>query len=285
MTLPYETRQRSGLLGDPAALQRQIECALQLGANPQPLWIDDHPIDQGLSVVLLLIGPQSAKPGHPPVPCLILNKRSLKVRQPGDICCPGGGIIPKFDRLTAGLLHFPGTPLRQWGYYRWWRQHAPWSISRLSLLLATALREAMEEMRLNPLGVRFQGMLPPEQLVMFNKIVYPLVGWVKRQRRFFPNWEVARIVRIPISELLSPAGYVRLRLQMVAHDKSSSGEDIRDFPAFRDPSAAGDDILWGVTYRITMAFLHRVFGFVPPDTLQGPFVEKRLAVDYLTGRP
>ena len=278
-----EANSPADLLNDPALLQAHIQRALHLETNPQPVWNDGRTIDNGLSVVLLLLGLQPVAPGHPPVPCVILNKRSLNVRQPGDICCPGGGIAPRLDPLTAYLLHLPGTPLRRWDYYRWWRERAPRSMPRLSLLLATALREAMEEMRLNPLGVRFQGVLPPVRLVMFKRIIYPLVGWVNRQRRFFPNWEVARIIRIPICDLLSPAGYVGLRLEMAHPDKRGPDREIRHFPAFRCQSAGGNEILWGATYRIMMSFLHRVFGFLPPETNQGPFVDKRLAEDYLTG--
>ena len=94
---------------------------------------------------------------------------------------------------------------------------------RLRLLLATALREGAEEMRLNPLGVGFQGMLPPEHLVMFNRTIYPMVGWVQRQQRFFPNWEVERIVRIPVRALLVPTDYIRLRLTMAHHAPAVEG--------------------------------------------------------------
>lgn len=41
------------------------------------------------SCVLLLLGPQFSPNGGPYRPCLILNKRSERVRQPGDLCCPG----------------------------------------------------------------------------------------------------------------------------------------------------------------------------------------------------
>jgi len=272
------------LLADPTALRCHIQRALQAGTNPQFLWDDGHPIDNHLSVVFFLLGLYRRAPGHPLEPCVILNKRSSKVRQPGDICCPGGGIAPRFDHFAAHLLRLPLSPFWHWDYYRFWQQEAPLSIPRLSLLLATALREGFEEMRLNPLGVRFQGMLPPEHLVMFKRRIYPLVGWVNRQQHFFPNWEVARIVRIPIRDLLHPDGYIGLRLKMTHRGAQRGGNEFQDFPAFRFPSPAGTEILWGATYRITMSFLDRVFGFVPPDTGSGSVVEKCLTEDYLTGK-
>ena len=133
------------LLDDPATLPANIQRALQAEANPHPPWDDGQSIHNGLSVVLLLLGICPPAPHKPAEPCLILNKRSSKVRQPGDICCPGGGIAPHLDRLGAHLLRLPGTPLRKWIYYRFWRRRAPQGMPRLRLLLATALREGTAE--------------------------------------------------------------------------------------------------------------------------------------------
>ena len=271
------------LLDDPATLPANIQRALQAEANPHPPWDDGQSIHNGLSVVLLLLGICPPAPHKAAEPCFILNKRSSKVRQPGDICCPGGGIAPRRDRLGAHLLRLPGTPLRKWIYYRFWRRRAPQGMPRLRLLLATALREGAEEMRLNPLGVGFQGMLPPEHLVMFNRTIYPMVGWVQRQQRFFPNWEVERIVRIPVRALLVPTDYIRLRLTLAHHEPATEGGAGREFGAFRYRSPAGVEILWGATYRIVMTFLERVYGFAPPKMGNGPVVEKRLTAAYLTG--
>ena len=272
------------LLEDPLALQSQIQQALQARENPYPLWNDEHFVDEGLSVVLFLLGDCPQSPAKSPEPCLILNKRSDRVRQPGDLCCPGGAIEPRLDRIAANLLRLPLSPLRQWPFYRVWRLKAPQRAARLRLLLAAALREGLEEMRLNPMGVRFLGGLPPERLVMFKRTIAPLVGWVRWQRRFRPNWEVERIVRIPLRELLTPDGYIALRLQMVPSRSDGEGGHESAFPAFRFQSQGRTEILWGATYRIAMAFLERVFGFRPPSPSSGPVVEKRLTADYLTGK-
>jgi hypothetical protein len=156
-------------------------------------------------------------------------------------------------------------------------------MARLRLLLATALREGAEEMRLNPLGVGFQGMLPPEHLVMFKRTIYPMVGWVNRQQRFFPNWEVERIIRIPVRALLVPNDYARLRLTMAPQESATGRGRKQVFAAFCYRSPAGTEILWGATYRIVMTFLQRVFDFMPPDVENGPVVEKHLTAAYLTG--
>ena len=272
------------MLNQSNKLRHHIQDTLENTTNLQPPWDDDTPIGNGLSVVLLLVSMYRFESGREPEPCIILNKRSQKVRQPGDICCPGGGIMPRFDRFAAHLLRLPYSPLRQWDHYSRWAQRAPQSMSRLGLLLATALREGMEEMRLNPLGVVFQGMLPPEQLVMFNRIIYPLVGWVKHQQRFFPNWEVAHIVRIPVRDLLVPDNYIGLRLIMSSNDNGRSKNPPMDFPAFQHRTDKGLEILWGATFRITMNFLDRVFDFSPPPPDNGVIIEKRLTEHYITGR-
>jgi len=210
--------------------------------------------------------------------CLILNKRSRRVRQPGDLCCPGGSVA-RFDFRAARLLKLPFGALGRWPYRRAWRRERPVEARWLALYLATALREAYEEMRLNPLRVRFLGPLPPARLQMFSRVIYPLAAWLPQPGRFRPNWEVERIVEIPLRSLLDPAGYVCYRIARAAGDDSHA---VRHLPAFRAPGP-GADILWGATFRITMDFLKIVFNFGPPPIDSLPVVAGELARDYLTG--
>jgi len=284
MAAGSETSDAGKLLADPAALKARIGRVLQNSVNARFAWNNGYRSTDGLSVVLFLLGLCRHGRERSPVPCLILNKRSDRVPQPGDLCCPGGGIAPRVDRLGAQLLRLPLSPLRHWPSYSAWQAEAPRAAARLRLLMAAGLREGVEEMRLNPLGVQFLGGLPPEHLVMFKRTIVPLVAWIHRQRHFRPNWEVARVVRIPLRDLLAPGGYVALRLR--TDNQGADGRDIkaRDFPAFRFPTQRGTEILWGATYRITMHFLERVFGFQPPDQTDGVTVEKRLTADYVTGK-
>jgi hypothetical protein len=214
---------------------------------------------------------------------MILNKRSQKVRQPGDICCPGGGIEPRIDRILSGLLRLPGSPLRRWASYSHWRRRRGAELDRLRLLLATALREGLEEMRLNPLRVHFMGALPPEALVMFRRVIHPLVVWVDGQRRFHPNWEVERVVQIPLRQFLNPERYICFRLTMPPARKEDPAARQLDFPALRFPTPRGKEILWGATFRITMAFMRQVLDFRPPALETLEVVERRLPPNYLTG--
>ena len=238
---------------------------------------------KGLSVVLLPIGVDPSCSPNSPEPCLILNKRSQRVRQPGDICCPGGGVEPRVDAFMAQLLRLPGSPLRNWRHYSRWRHDHPRELRRLHLLLATALREGLEEMRLNPLTVRFLGSLPSEHLVMFRRIIQPLVVWVDRQKHFHPNWEVERVVRIPLRRLLNPDHYICYRLSMPwRHAQAIDGGRL-DLPAFRFTTDQGTEILWGATYRIVMGFMGQILGFSAPGLESLEVVERELTPQYMTG--
>ena len=117
-------------------------------------------------------------------------------------------------------------------------------------------------MRLNPFGVKFLGPLPSEELVMFGRILYPLVGWITRQKHFFPNWEVEKIFYVPLQDLLKPENYARYRLCFLGQGKGEG--TTQDFPAFVYRKDNDEEVLWGVTYRIVTIFLKIVFDFMPP---------------------
>jgi 8-oxo-dGTP pyrophosphatase MutT (NUDIX family) len=233
--------------------------------------------------VVLLLGQKSEKTNVYGEPCIIFNKRSLKVRQPGDFCFPGGGISPHIDPFLARLFSLPIGSLglcQHWG--RWKKSHAR-EFKLMSTIWATGLRESFEEMRLNPFGVRFLGPLPPQSLVMFKRTIYPMVGWIKRQKRFFPNWEVEKVVYVSLKDLLNPQNYGRYRLRMGRNPSSDPADSIQDFPCFRIPAGNQMEVLWGATYRITVKFLEYVFDFRPPGIETLPVVDGVLDESYLTG--
>ncbi len=231
------------------------------------------------SSVLFLLG----RHPHSSLPCLILTKRSLKVRQPGDLCCPGGSIARRRDTFLSNLLKLPFLPLGRWPHWKFWCQRNAQAAQTLAILLATALRESLEEMRLNPLGVRFLGLLPPQSLVMFDRVIYPLVAWVHRQQRFYPNWEVEKIVLIPLQELLRSENYARYRLNSGSDSNRKQTLHATDFPCFRHTYKGETEILWGATYQITCTFLKVIFDYSPPDWSALPIVNGTLVDNYLTG--
>ena len=80
-------------------------------------------------------------------------------------------------------------------------------------------------------------------------------AWVRGQGRFHPNWEVAKIVPIPLRELLQSDHYIGLRLRMMSPLAGSRGGAWQTFPAFRHMSPEGPEILWGATATMTRRLL------------------------------
>jgi 8-oxo-dGTP pyrophosphatase MutT (NUDIX family) len=216
-------------------------------------------------------------------PCVVLNKRSSRVRQPGDLCFPGGRVAPRLDFLISKMLKTPVSPLARWRFWPFWRDHRKEQADRLSLLLATGLRESMEEMRLNPLGIHFLGPLPSEELFLFHRVLYPMVAWINRQQHFLPNWEVEKIVYIPLRELLNPNSYACYRLHFRGGEANENGGNIQDFPCFRLRNERQEEVLWGATFRIVMSFLEMVFGFSAPFIDSLPVIYNTLDERYLNG--
>lgn len=262
----------------PESFVRLVQDRLHL-QSPQSLAFNTNGDLRRISAVLFLLsrGPDGE-------PYLILNKRSQQVPQPGDLCCPGGGISPSLDFLLARWLNLPATPLARWPHRGWWWRYRRSDFHKLALLLAAGLREGVEEMRLNPFGVRFLGPMAAQHLVMFKRAIYPLVGWVNRQRRFFPNWEVDKIVRIPVSAFFEPANYARYRISFMAPAPGEPDLPYRDLPCFVHRDKGQTELLWGATYRITERFLKTIFDYVPPPMASLPVIPRRLDRHYMAGR-
>ena len=217
------------------------------------------------SAVMFLLGLMPGNDGQAPEPSLILNKRSQTVTQPGDLCCPGGGISPRVDTLLAKAMVLPGFPMWRWPFWSSIRSSRFKEAEMLRVLFFTSLREGFEEMRLNPLGVRFLGPLPIQRLVMFGRVIYPMVGWVSKQQRFTLNWEVEKIVSIPLRALLDPGNYVQYRLEMKDPNADNGSQQVYDAPSFLYKNSDETEVLWGATCRITLNFLELMFGFTVPN--------------------
>ena len=237
----------------------------------------------GTSAVLFVLGPHCEQ-GLPALePCVIFNKRSPRVRQGGDLCFPGGSIAPRLDAWLSRLLYLPFSPLSRWPYWTLWRRLNRHGARWLALLLATSLRESFEEMRLNPFGVTFLGSLPSFRLKMFDRVIYPMVGWIPRQRDFAPNWEVAKVIYIPLRNLLEPDHYALYRLRIQSPSGTSPRESMEDFPCFLHGEGDEREVLWGATFRIVMTFLELVFGFIPPAPASLPVIHGSLDKNYVNG--
>ncbi len=206
--------------------------------------------------------------------CLVLSKRSDRVRQAGDLCCPGGSVNPVGDcLLSIGTLAIAGFSNCQGALGQQEKSGTAGFVAGKAaywIMVATALREAWEEIRLNPFNVEILGPLPPQPLVMYEQIIFPVVGWMKKTSRLRPNWEVAKMLYLPFEILLNPTSYARFRF---AGRNMSKKTFSMDFPCVVVETKAGREILWGATYRICMNFLGLVFRFKPPAMDELAYVE------------
>ncbi len=281
---------RTSWLDDPVALRGHMLKVLQRTSLETRL--ASREVLEGLlwSSVLLLVGRQRldegsnrSEVGAGDEICLILNKRSRSVRQAGDLCCPGGTVEPHIDPKLARILSLPGMHLRTWGAWKQFRRQRPQEARLLSLLLATCLRESWEEMRMNPLKMSFLGFLPNQRLRLYRRVIYPMVGWLRDQKRFVPSWEVDQIIRIPIRTLFQEERYARYRLYVPAELKARFHRGTEDFPCFIHSHGDHTEVLWGATYKMVMALIDRVFRFKPPDADSLPIVPGVLDEGYIFG--
>jgi 8-oxo-dGTP pyrophosphatase MutT (NUDIX family) len=112
-------------------------------------------------------------------------------------------------------------------------------------LLATALREAAEEIGLAASDVEVLGALPPVSTVVTGYKVHPFVGVIPEDLEFRPNpSEVAAVLLFTLDELRD--GFAMRRL-------------IRRGVPIRTPTyVVGDHLIWGATARILGSLLERI---------------------------
>lgn len=142
----------------------------QLGHQEPEFFSRFLPPDEGgrQSAVLILFGP-GADGGED----VVLTERSHAMRShAGQVSFPGGSLDP----TDSGPV-------------------------------AAALREAQEEVGLDPAGVEVVAELPALYLPPSNFVVTPVLGWWARPSPIsvVDHLEVARVLRAPLSELTDPA--------------------------------------------------------------------------------
>lgn len=104
--------------------------------------------------------------------------------------------------------------------------------------VAAALREAQEEVGLDPAAVDVLGTLPDLWLPPSGFVVTPVVAWWREPHevRIVDEAEVAAVARVPLAELTDPANRLR-----VTHPSGWVG------PAFE----VRDLLIWGFTAGLT----------------------------------
>jgi 8-oxo-dGTP pyrophosphatase MutT (NUDIX family) len=137
-------------------------------------------------------------------------------------------------RRHAGEISFPGG-----------RQDDDETDLRL-----TALREAHEEIGLDPKHVELVGALQPTPTIATNYAVYPFVGLIEPGQEWEPSArEVETVIELALADLR--AGYGRQRLLR------------RGVPFRTDVYVVGDHLIWGATARMIGDLLERI------DRLEG----------------
>jgi 8-oxo-dGTP pyrophosphatase MutT (NUDIX family) len=271
------------LVFDAPALQERVISVLSKRCGMETLFQEEN-CCYGVrtSSVLLLLGWLSSEEGGIPEISVILNKRSKEIKQAGDLCCPGGA-IENLDHFLARLLVLRGSSLSRWPYWSELKTAQPQNAEFLSLLYAAGLREAWEEMGLNPLGLTFLGPLPTQCLVMFRRSVHPMVAWVSNQKQFHLSREVERINQFPLRALLNPFNYALYRRNLPPNLEQRFRGTTMEFPCFVFKVAERAELLWGATFRIVTQFLEMIFGFRLPDIEKLPLVPATLDEEYMNG--
>ena len=112
-------------------------------------------------------------------------------------------------------------------------------------LIATALREAHEEVGIPPESVDVIGALEPTPTVVSGYAIYPFVGIVPSSFRWRPSdSEVAAVIDLPLPDVA--AGYGRRRLVR------------RGVAIHTDTYVADGHMIWGATARIVSDLLERL---------------------------
>lgn len=133
---------------------------------------------------------------------------------------------PEYDGTHSGQISFPGGKVEEYD----------------ENYIATALREAKEEVNIDPHSVNVIGQLSELYIPPSNFLVFPIVGYMEDRPDFIPEErEVVEVIELPISELLKDENLTESK---ITHNKVFTFES----PAF---SFAGR-IVWGATAMMLM---------------------------------
>jgi len=146
-------------------------------------------------------------------------------------------------RLHRGEVAFPGGRLDD-GEDEW----------------AAALREAEEEVGLDPSSVELLGWLGPIVTVVSGSFIAPFVGALTERPKLTP-WpdEVERIFDVALEDLLAPGVFHEER--WIRGDRPLTNSPDGSFPIFFFDLAG--ETIWGATARMLYQLLHLALGLDP----------------------
>jgi 8-oxo-dGTP pyrophosphatase MutT (NUDIX family) len=213
----------------------------------------------------------------------LLSKRSGRVRQPGDLCAPGGGIHPRLDSLLEKILQLGLLPGIRGPRLEGAKRRGKATNEKILFILGNALRESWEELRLSPYNVEFLGPLPVYSLQSRRWIIFPLVGRVKHPWNPKLSWEVEKLVSIPLEAFFHRANYAVYSLEVPEKLVNQGIPNPWEFPCIVHNEKGEEEILWGATFEVIQTFFRIVFGFSFPSPDTRRVIRKPLASNYLTG--
>jgi 8-oxo-dGTP pyrophosphatase MutT (NUDIX family) len=210
-----------------------------------------------------------------------LIKRSKNISQAGDISCPGGMLQPGHDRKMSHLLKTGVIPTVNGHHLNSSQFRDKETASLIRLFLSTALREAWEEVGLNPCNTVFLGALPSYSLTLLAKTIFPVVCLTPKPFKYRLSSEVEKILEIPLSLFFDSNNYAMLDI------KTSLGEGTEplqyQMPCLVIPDdQKGEDILWGATFNIINNFLRIISDGDLPSSSSTRTLNKVLTLHYIS---
>jgi 8-oxo-dGTP pyrophosphatase MutT (NUDIX family) len=185
-----------------------LPAQLRMAPRPRVGWDPEHPPPNLRdAAALVLVYPLNQ------VPHVLLTVRGAGLRKhTGQVSLPGGGVDEDESIETA------------------------------------ALREASEEVGVPPASVRLLGRLTPLQIPISGYMLHPVIGLVETRPSFRrEEWEVARILEVPITTLREPSAIKRR-----TRTREFGGRTVEiEVPYFE----VDGEHVWGATAMVLAEFL------------------------------
>lgn len=222
--------------------------------------------------------------GQPGEYVFLLSKRSHKVQQAGDLCVPGGGIHPLTDWILQKILWLGFHARGKGEGIKEAKKKGRLAFSKILYFYGNAIRESWEEIRLPPFNVELLGVLPTYRLQSRRWILFPLVGRIKKPWKTRLNWEVEKIISIPMSAFYHEENYALYSLRVTERQRGMGIPDPWEFPCLVYRSHGEEEILWGATFHIIRSFLELIGPSPLPFPAGQRIIQKDLPANYFSGR-